>query len=161
MLDSALLKLDSYFYTSLKVSVDVEKLQGEESLKLTNENVDADFSVYETSETSGCIILSLTVTTNPEFQLATEIAATVIGRFELSDELISMVKKGTAKEEKIIGNALSILYTGIRDQVFSITAKTPVGPQFLPTCVFNVEKIDEPSEMIPKRSKPTRSKKAT
>lgn len=159
MLDSALLKLDSYFYTYLQVSVDVKKIEGEESYKFTNDNVNADFTVHETSETNGSLILSLEVTTNPESQLAVEIAIKVLGKFDLSEELIAMVKEGKVKEEKIIGNALSILYTGIRDQIFSVTAKTPVGPQFLPTCTFNVEKIEELPETPPKKQKQTKQKR--
>jgi hypothetical protein len=153
MLNSALLNLDSFYYTEINVSVDIDAVDRNAPCTLTTENLCADFSVHSDLVSDGNAILSLKVTTDSEADLSLSISVGIIGKFDLTDELKAKISNGSAKEETVITNSLSILYASIRELGHSLTAKTPLGPQFLPTCNFSVEKKIKEQEPAPAEKK--------
>lgn len=109
--------------------------------QLTTNDINIDFVVHEDLDADEDLIVTLEVATDKsETKTPLSIDIKVLGRFLASEELREKVKLGQIKHEQVVINGLAILYSSIRDQILSLTAKMPIGPVFLPTCTFNVQK---------------------
>jgi len=162
MLSPAQLRLDSYFYTEVNVSIDMEKYIKEDSPKLTENDYSIGFIVHEDVDDGSELIISLKVNNSEVPDSPFTVSIGIIGRFIYTDGLLEKLKKKSVKEESVISNALSILFASIREQFFDITAKMPCGGVFLPTTTFNIEKHRIPeSEPAKKPAKKTKSSVST
>ncbi len=160
MLNPASLNLDSYFYSCINVSLDMEAYFGEEISPLTTADLNADFFVKEDFDSDEDLIVTLEVSTEAsDKKNPLNIEIKVMGRFLANDELRARVKSGDVKRENVVINGLSILYSSIRDQVLSLTAKMPIGPVFLPTCTFSVKRNEPIKEELPVTKKVRRRTK--
>lgn len=146
MLAPASLSLDSYFYSCVQVSLDMTAYFEGDVNPLTLNDLNVEFVVHEDLETSDDLIVTLEVTTEVESKSPLNIKIKVLGRFIASSELREKVNSGQTKHEQVVISGLAILYSSIRDQLLSLTAKMPIGPTFLPTCVFNVQRNQSTTE---------------
>lgn len=158
MLTPASLNIDSYFFTDFNASLDLEKFGELNSVEFKPEDLNSEFVVHEDSQTGNELVVSLKVSVDSSKPSgALVFGASVIGKFHYTEELKLRIVNSLVKEEVVVSNALSILYSSIRDQVYSFTAKMPCGPVFLPTCTFLVAKNDA---VVEQQKKPPVRKKA-
>lgn len=158
MLTPATLKLDSYFYTDVSVSIDMEKYLIDERRELSEEDLTPDFVVHQDKDDGNELIISFKITNEESKDSALKISIGMIGRFVYTDGLLEKIEAGSVKEEAAVTTVLSVLYGCMRDQFFTITAKMPCGGMFLPAALFNVEKHSNQDE--PPKKKRTTPKKA-
>lgn len=152
MLPYATLQLDSYYFTLVDVRFDRAALS-EDVAPVTADRLESKFSIHEMDQDEDGVdglIVDLEISSGEQKggnkSMGIEFTIRLMGRFILDDELKERIKDGTTKQEMVISNALSILYGSIRDQLFSITAKMPIGSVYLPTCRFPVERADADEE---------------
>jgi hypothetical protein len=125
MLVPAQLKLDSYFYTEVNVSIDMEKYITDDRPELTENDYSIDFVLHEGFEDGEELIISLKLTNEEAVDSPFIVAISIIGRFISTEDLLKKIKGKKVKEELVISTALAILFASIREQFFALTAKMP------------------------------------
>lgn len=161
MLQTAPLNLDSYFYTNIHASLDMSLYFDGSAAGLSREDLTFDFVVHEDLDSSDNLIITLILKTESDSKKPLKIEIEVLGRFVASSELLEKIRKEECKQEQVISNSLAILYSSIRDQVLSLTAKMPIGPTFLPTCIFNIERIHPKQENTETKTKERKTRSTT
>jgi hypothetical protein len=158
MLTPAPLALDSYYFVKVDVSINMDAYLQDDP-KINAEDLSSEIYVQSEEDTNDRMIIRLIIKTDRESKAdsVVNIHVEILGRFIILPDLQDKINQGKAKEEVIVGNAVSILFGSIRDQVHSLTAKMPVGPIFLPTATFQIEKAPAPQAEEGQPSQPQKS----
>lgn len=147
------LQLDNHFYTTVYVQALPEYSESEESSK--GSSIGWKIDVHHPKEKEHPWIVELKINIDPAEGKSSpyKIRLTAVGVFFASDDV-----PPEKIEDMLRINGGSMLYSSSREFLFSITARSPNGPVYLPTIRIFPKKESPANDQDSKAKKPTASK---